>query len=726
MKLPFVKNWHIVILGIIMFFAIVLFLAPRVGCRYITRHSQELIGRKLDIQKIRINYFTGTLRIHNLVLYEADDSTAFLRFKRLKVNIEYMPLLKSEILVKYISLDDPYVQVLQKGSAFNFDDLTATDTSGVKKDTVASKPLKYNINNILISGGYIRYTDLQLKHTIEMDKLDLNIPGFTWNSDSTNLDVDFKFIDGGELYSSLDINQADSTYALNLKLDSLNLNIVEPYLKNSMYISALHGYLSNDIIIKGSMTNIMNLFVTGVNHIYGFSLDDTLSRRICSFKELSVDVDTILLSNNRINLNSINLVDPMFLVELVDTTNNWSALMKPSLPDTTAQTASDTTSAGSGSFTFKEIKISGGKISFADKTLKYPFDYSIENIDIVSTPDTKLPERLRLHMTALLNGTGNLSTDAIVNPSDMTDMDLSLSVGQFRMKDLDSYFKDYFGFPVSGGIMNFKTENEFRANSLKSSNSIYFRKFTLNKTKVPDAKYNIPLRLALGVLSDKDGIIDLKAPVESHGTEVKVKNLGRIVLRVIGNLFVKAAVSPFNLLSGGYNVDPSSLQEIDLPLFEPQPDKENMKSVDVISDILVKKPGLNVDFYYCMNTEKAKDSLALMLARKEYASYSKSIGLKVNHVSDSTLSAWIRSRSNPAGADDNANMEQLCRNYIGVERLNKGIDSVIVLQNGFLKSYLSVDRQVPATRFRIICPSPDTIKPSMGDAAFKAYFTAGE
>jgi hypothetical protein len=701
-------------------------MAPRIGCRYVTKHSRELIGRKLDIQKIRINYFTGTIRIHNLVLYEADEKTAFIRFKKLKVNFEYLPLLKSEILVKNISLDQPYVEVLQNGSGFNFDDLTASDTAAVKKDTVPSKPIKYNINNILISGGYIKYTDLQLNHTIAMDKLDLNIPGFTWNSDSTNLDVDFKFVDGGELYSSLDVNQADSTYAVNLKLDSLNLNIIEPYLKNSLYISALHGYLSNDIMIKGSMKNIMNLFVTGVNHIYGFSMSDTLNRTICSFKELSVDVDTILLNRNRIKLNYISLVDPMFLVEMVDTTNNWSALMKPSVPDTTAQTASDTTSASSGSFIFSGLKISGGKIHFADKTLKYPFDYSIDNIEILSSPDPGSPEKLKIHFAALLNGTGNFSTDAVVNPSDLKNMDLSLSIGQFRMKDLDSYFKSYFGYAVSGGIMNFKTENEFRENSLKSNNSIYFRKFTLDKTKVPGATYKIPLRLALGVLSDKDGIIDLKAPVESHGDEVKVKNLGRIILRVIGNLFVKAAVSPFNMLAGGYNVDPASLQEIDLPLFDPQPDRDNLKSVDVISDILLKKPGLNVDFYYCISSAKAQDSLAMMLSRKEYLKYSESVGMKMNHVSDSTLATWIKSKTSPEVSTENADISLLCRSFIGEARLSKGIDSVITLQNAFLKSYLSGDKQIPETRFRIIYPSPDSIKPSSGDAAFKTYFTSGE
>ena len=140
-------------------------------------------------------------------------------------------------------------------------------------------------------------------------------------------------------------------------------------------------------------------------------------------------------------------------------------------------------------------------------------------------------------------------------------MDLALTIGQFRMKDVDAYFKHYFGFPVTGGIMNFKTDNKIRPESLISENSLFFRKFTLAKSTNAKTEYHIPLRLALGILSDKDGIIDLKAPVESKGKEVKVRNLGRIILRIIGNLFIKAAVSPFNLLSASYKVDPAALQE---------------------------------------------------------------------------------------------------------------------------------------------------------------------
>jgi hypothetical protein len=60
MKRSLLKRWHKIILGIIFFFSIILFAAPRIAKWYIVKHSIDLIGRTLEIDKIRINYFTGT------------------------------------------------------------------------------------------------------------------------------------------------------------------------------------------------------------------------------------------------------------------------------------------------------------------------------------------------------------------------------------------------------------------------------------------------------------------------------------------------------------------------------------------------------------------------------------------------------------------------------------------------------------------------------------------
>ena len=728
MKKPHLKKRYKIILGIFLFIAVLLFAAPRITCWYIVKHSHELIGRKLEIQKIRVNYFTGTFSVHEIKLYESDSKTVFLSLNLFKVNLNYLPLFRNEIFVKNISFDDPFVEVLQNGDKFNFSDLMKSDTATVSKDTIPSKPTKYIINNIKISRGYVKYTDVALNNTIALNKLDLLIPGFTWNSDSTNLNVNFRFVDGGGLYSSLELNQADSTYSVNLKLDSLNLSIIEPYVKSNMHISALHGYLSNDIKINGNMRSVMQLTMKGINHVYDFSMTDTLKRTVLSFKQLDVDIKDLQPDKNKVSLNYVRFTNPYILFEMIDSTNNWLSLMKISAgsqADSVKQRVDTVAASATGSYTFSKLQISGGKISFSDKTLRYPFNYTIDNIQMESTPVTGTADKLAFNIKAGLNGTGTLEMKAVLNPSIYNDMDLNLAIGQFRMRDVDAYFKHYFGFPVRGGILNFKTDNKIRPESLLSDNRIYFRKFTLDKSLKTKVEYHVPLRLALGILSDKDGIIDLKAPVESKGKEVKVRNLGKMILKIIGNLFVKAAVSPFNLLSSSYKVDPSALQEIRLGLLDPAPDEKNLKSIDIISDILNKKPGLNIDIYYCADRSRAVDSLAYMMTMEDYMKNNQNTGANLKNVADSTIIKYLLSKTPSLASQSDHGLKNLCRNFIGTVKVEAKLDSIKALQINFIANYLSHDKVIPAERFKIIPLAPDTIKPSGNYPAFRTYFTEG-
>jgi hypothetical protein len=726
MKKLILKKWNKIILGVIFFFALILFAAPRIGKWYIVKHSNELIGRSLAIEKLRLNYFTGTLRINNLKLFEKDGQTPFASFRKLIVSIKYLPLLRNEFVIKYITLDEPYVQVLQKGDSFNFSDLMiSSDSSAVKQDTLPSAPTKYLINNIGITRGYVKYTDMVLNHTIAMKNFDLKIPGFTWNSDSTDLNFDFRFVDGGLLHSQLSVNQADSTYIMNLRLDSLNLDIIEPYIRNYMSVSAMHGFLTDNITIKGSMQNLMNLSVTGMNHVYGFQLIDTLNRTILSVKDFAVDIDTIRLDKNRYAIKSVSLTDPFIYFEMIDSTNNWLVLMKPVPPDTTSKPEGMAETETVYSYTIPKMTITGGKLEIADKTLRYPFTYIIDRINIESDQAPKNPGKLAVRMTAGLNGTGNFRADALIDPKDFENLNLALVISEFRMADLDSYFKHYFGFPVKDGIMNFKTFNQLKPKLLTSNNSLFMRKFTLEPRMDKEAKYAVPLRLAVGILSDKDGIIDLKAPVESKGDIVKVKNLGKIIFKIIGNLFIKAASSPFNALAGPFKADPEALKEIRLELTAASPDVKNMKSVDVIADILGQKPGLNVDFYYCINRDKASDSLACLLSRRDYISYSRSIGNPVRSVADSILARYLLAKPSMSVQKADQPLTALCRAYIGEARLNSVLDSLKTLQSNFMSGYLSKDKQIDTVRFKIIAAEPDTIKPSGNYPAFRTYFNAG-
>jgi hypothetical protein len=482
-------------------------------------------------------------------------------------------------------------------------------------------------------------------------------------------------------------------------------------------------------MIKGSITSVMQLFVKGENHISGFLLNDTLNRTILSFSDLNIGLDTFDLSRSLLRINNVKLKNPQVLFELKDSVNNWTALMKSSATgqaDSPAQPADTAASGSEFSYNIPHVELTGGTILLSDKNLKYPFSYTIDSLklDLSEIPESK--DRIAVKLSALLNKTGTISTEGSINMADPSnDLDISLEIKQFRMADVDAYFRHYFGFPVKGGLMNFSTANTLRPRSLESTNHIYFRRFNLDKKLPEKTDYNVPLRLAIGILSDKDGIIDLKAPVKMKGDEVKIINLGRIIFRVIGNLFVKAALSPLNLISQLQGVDEESLKQIQLDLTNESPDGKGLKSLDILSDILNKKPLLNLDLIYCINREKAIDSLGYIYTRNDFL---RSTGTNVSSdkkISDSILVRFVLGR-NPADSSlASGNAGVLFVKYAGTEKLNVRLDSLMKRQTGFIINYLGAERALPSNRFRIIETTPDSIRPVSAAPSFRIYLTEG-
>jgi len=90
MKILPLKKRLVMILSILFFLIIILFAAPRIARWYIVKNDTKIIGRNIELKKIRFNYFTGTLRIKDLRVFEADDKTVFVSLGQLKANSEFL------------------------------------------------------------------------------------------------------------------------------------------------------------------------------------------------------------------------------------------------------------------------------------------------------------------------------------------------------------------------------------------------------------------------------------------------------------------------------------------------------------------------------------------------------------------------------------------------------------------------------------------------------------
>ena len=105
---------------------------------YLEKHSKELVGRQITIEKLRFNVLNGKLRIDRIAMLEPDDSTTFASLGNFYTRIHLLPLLRQRIHIDAVLIDKPYLNVYQDGTSFNFDDLlnrflTPADTVDVYK-----------------------------------------------------------------------------------------------------------------------------------------------------------------------------------------------------------------------------------------------------------------------------------------------------------------------------------------------------------------------------------------------------------------------------------------------------------------------------------------------------------------------------------------------------------------------------------------------------------------
>lgn len=71
-----------------------------VAKNYIEKHDRELIGRSIRMERLRMNIFTGRLRIEGLRIGGSEDSTTFFRLDSFEMRMRLWPLLGNRVLVK--------------------------------------------------------------------------------------------------------------------------------------------------------------------------------------------------------------------------------------------------------------------------------------------------------------------------------------------------------------------------------------------------------------------------------------------------------------------------------------------------------------------------------------------------------------------------------------------------------------------------------------------------
>lgn len=605
------KLWHKITGAIIIFLIIILAFLPLIVKNYVVRNSEDLIGRKIELSSLKVNYFRWSVTLKEFRMFEKNGKDTFVSFDELYVNFQPWHLLWSEYAFSAVRLVNPEIFITYTAQGFNFDDfLESADSAEIEEPEEESEDVvRYLVRNLNISGGNIVYADSTSDNVTKLKQLNVKVPEISWNNSKSELGVDFIIGDHGSVSLGGSVNQAEGNYLVNVVTKNIDLSAFKGYMKPYLDIADLKGFLYTDVVLKGEMENPLNIKVFGDTEIKNFKMTDPSNQHFLSFDHVTMKLDSLDLGQESYEISSIK-VDNLKMTAILDKeTTNFDRILAPYYADSLL-TEEDTLNLDSTEmhYMIHQVIISNGTIHFTDNTLNRPFFYDISrmNVTLENLCDTT---KAQFRFDMILNQTGRFDGNMLFDMKTMENFNFEGNFSNLNMVAFSPYFEYFLARPVTRGLFNYKIFLSMSPTVLRNNNDIRIVNFEVGKKTKDTTAYKVPVGMALYILKDRNNIISIKLPVSGNPSRPEF-SLRKIIWKTLEEFLIKTATMPFkafgNLLGDDH---PEKFRQLQFGFLQDSLTSVQYQFLDKIAGVMQAKPDLVFSF---TQTTDPKTELAML------------------------------------------------------------------------------------------------------------------
>lgn len=706
------KKWRkillIIVLSVLLLLIAVLYATPRVARSYIEDNSKELLGRRIEIERIRLNYFTLTLKIDGFILYEADDREVFVSFDKFRVDLKLIPTLKGNYTISSLLLDNFKVNMEFDGEHFNFDDMVVEADTTVSQepiDTVPSEPVRFSLNNIVIRNGNFSYYDSKEDIHHKLSNIGFKVPAFSWDGeDASELGLNFVFEPQGKLNLKANVDYPSQRYDLNIKVIDLALAQFSVYLKSMMASEGIDGVLNTDLTIRGAMDNPEDVVISGNTELSDFLLKDDKGNPVFENALFGVYLDSVDLQNSYYGVRKVLMSAPQVHAELYENTSNFEQLLQPmmeaaeaadTLPEQTDEAEPDTTVEDSIFFRVDTVLLEKGAVYLADHSLNRAFKYSVTSINTLVTDVDPVSDNIPVNYSLILNKDGKFSGDAQFSIANAAVFNYNGVLEGMDLTSFSPYSEYYVARPVKSGYMTFDGSAKMTETKFKAQNKISINDIEMGEKTADSAIVNVPVGLALGILKDKNGDVKIDVPMEGDPSDPDF-SIGKIVAKTLTDFVIKVASSPFAIVGDIAGVNPERLEEMPLEFARFELSEDNKKTLNQIAIALEKKPELRFRFTLEVPTTLAEEALAIHHVKRDYLQGTEGKNaykdkeeledaIKKLKNNNEALEAYVLQKTD---MPQDSGLAKQCVDIIGLENVKQGVLTLIEKRHQTIKDYL--------------------------------------
>jgi len=497
------------------------------------------------------------------------------------------------------------------------------------------------VHNVDVTGCAIALEDLALSRPAALEIGDItlrareisNLPGTNMTAG-----LSLRWLTNGTVQTEISASLSPPSADVLLKLDQLELRPLDPYLEPQFNVFVLDSKLSLDgqVRMRTAEGELPEVTFTGDVRLDDFAtVDGLLLEDLLKWRSVRIDGIEAKLNPPSVAVREVLVEEPYarLVIETNGTVNLLAALRmdNASAADTnaagTTQAAAETSAPTAPStnamaslppLTVATLVISNAQIEFTDRSVPPGVNMAIRKAGgTISGLASDASQLASVDLRASVEDVGPVEIAGAINPfrQDLTN-EIRVSVRNVDLVPTSPYVGKFAGCRLAKGKLQMDVAYQVHQRKVRSSNLIVLDQFTLGeRVESPDAT-SLPVRLAVAILKDRSGKIELDVPIEGSldGPEFR---LGKVITRAIVNIITKIATSPFAALGAVFGGRGEELSYQEFAPGSAALTESGVDKLDALAKALYERPALQVEI--AGSVDPAADREALQRAALERA-----------------------------------------------------------------------------------------------------------
>lgn len=439
----------------------------------------------------------------------------------------------------------------------------SASSKSLKASKTQSAPSEWTIavNKLTLDKGAVDFQDRSQNPPMSLILTDINthVENFSTASQSPfPIIASTSLNDRGKIDFNGSVTLFPVTAAMAIKIEQVPIQPFQAYIERMLNLDIMSGFLNADGKLAFDLHDPGKplLSFKGASGISQFQTRLTKQRRdLAKWDDLTLKGVDFNLEPLRFNVAEAQAERPYLRVAInkerqINLANvianrpeasTTSPPSPPSMPE--VEKGSDM------SFDIKKIHLREGSGDFSDRSLIMPFRAHIGGLNgFLAGLTSQRDAETNLYLQGEVLEIAPVEIKGTFKPS----QDESKLVMAFRNLPLSAatpYIAEFAGYKIEKGKLNLDLDYHIANDKLDSTNKILIDKLTLGEKVDSPRAIPLNLRLAVALLKDSSGRINIDFPISGSLEDPKF-SIGKHFLGALLNVVTKALASPFNLIAG--------------------------------------------------------------------------------------------------------------------------------------------------------------------------------